>query len=120
MRPLSMSTMLAALLVALATPVLAQSPATTGPTPAPKPAISAPAQPTAPAATGTTPQATLLDINTATKDQLDKLPGIGAVRAEAIIKGRPYKGKNELLDRKIVPEAAYNGIKDQIVARQKS
>lgn len=120
MRPLAMSTTLAALIVALASPVLAQGTATTGPAPAPKPAVSAPAQPAAPASTATTPQVVVLDINTASKDELDKLPGIGAARAEAIIKGRPYKGKNELLDRKILPEAAYNGIKDQIVARQRS
>jgi DNA uptake protein ComE-like DNA-binding protein len=48
-----------------------------------------------------------------------KLKGIGDARAEAIIKGRPYKGKNELLDKKIVPENVYNDIKDKIIAKQK-
>ena len=129
MRPLTLSTTLAALTLALASPVLAQAPAPAAPSAAPKPAVTAPApaqavpqaKPAAtPATTTSTPQATLVDINSASKDELDKLPGVGAARAEAIIKGRPYKGKNELLDRKILPETTYNGIKDQIVARQKS
>jgi competence protein ComEA len=62
----------------------------------------------------------LIDINTANKEQLDALPQIGSARAEAIIKGRPYKAKNELLDRYIVPQNVYDAIKDKIVARQKS
>ncbi|GAC1328478.1 MAG: hypothetical protein NVSMB26_03850 [Beijerinckiaceae bacterium] len=61
----------------------------------------------------------LLDINSASKAELDALPGIGAVRSEAIIKGRPYKGKDELVQKKIIPENVYNGIKDQIIAKQK-
>jgi competence protein ComEA len=77
----------------------------------------------APAATLLAPaaqaEAALLDINSATKDQLDALPGIGAARSEAIIKGRPYNGKDDLLNRKIIPENVYNGIKDKIIARQK-
>jgi len=47
-----------------------------------------------------------------------KLKGIGDARADAIIKGRPYKGKNELLDKKIVPENVYNDIKDKVIAKQ--
>jgi DNA uptake protein ComE-like DNA-binding protein len=65
-------------------------------------------------------QAGLIDINSASKDQLDKLPGIGAARADAIIKGRPYKGKDELINKHIIPENVYNGIKDKIIAKQKS
>ena len=61
----------------------------------------------------------LLDINSASRDQLMKLKGIGDARADAIIKGRPYKGKNELLDKKIVPANVYDDIKDKIIARQK-
>ena len=64
-------------------------------------------------------EAALLDINSASKDQLDALPGIGAVRADAIIKGRPYNGKDDLVNRKIIPQNVYDGIKDRIVARQK-
>jgi competence protein ComEA len=64
-------------------------------------------------------EAALLDINSASKDQLDALPGIGSARAEAIIKNRPYNGKDDLVQRKIIPQNVYNGIKDKIIARQK-
>jgi DNA uptake protein ComE-like DNA-binding protein len=63
--------------------------------------------------------AALLDINSATKEQLDALPGIGSARADAIIKGRPYKGKDDLLHKKIIPKNVYDGIKDKIIAKQK-
>jgi len=59
-----------------------------------------------------------LDINTASREDLVKLKGIGDARADAIIKGRPYKGKNELVDKKIVPENVYNDIKEKIIAKQ--
>ena len=59
-----------------------------------------------------------LDINTASREDLVKLKGIGDARADAIIKGRPYKGKNELVDKKIVPENVYNDIKDKVIAKQ--
>ena len=65
-------------------------------------------------------QAGLIDINHASKDELDKLPGIVAARADAIIKGRPYKGKDDLVNKKVIPENVYNGIKDKIIAKQKS
>ena len=65
-------------------------------------------------------QANLIDINSASKDQLEALKGVGPVRAEAIVKGRPYKGKDDLVQKKIVPKNVYDGIKDQIIARQKS
>jgi DNA uptake protein ComE-like DNA-binding protein len=63
--------------------------------------------------------AALIDINSATKAELDALPGIGAARSDAIIKGRPYKGKDELTQKGIIPENVYNGIKDKIIAKQK-
>ena len=72
----------------------------------------------APAAPTEMKAAAPLDINTASRDELMKLKGIGDARADAIIKGRPYKGKNELLDKKIVPENVYNDIKDKVIAKQ--
>jgi competence protein ComEA len=65
-----------------------------------------------------TPATSLVDINSASADQLDQLKGIGAARADAIIKGRPYKSKDELVRKKILSRSIYNAIKDQIVARQ--
>ncbi|MGZ5031637.1 MAG: ComEA family DNA-binding protein [Usitatibacter sp.] len=64
-------------------------------------------------------KAELMDINSASEKELATLKGIGDARAKAIVKGRPYKGKNELLDKKIVPENVYNDIKDKIIAKQK-
>lgn len=73
-----------------------------------KPAAPPPAAPTT----------DLIDINTADKATLMTLDGIGDARSDAIIKGRPYRAKNELADKSIIPEAVYEKIKDRIVARQ--
>jgi DNA uptake protein ComE-like DNA-binding protein len=99
------------------------TPGTTPVKPATTPAATPPAATTtAPAATPPATQApktALIDINSASLAELDALPGIGAVRSKAIGAGRPYKGKDDLVAKKIIPQGVYDKIKDQIIAKQK-
>lgn len=59
-----------------------------------------------------------LDINSASVDELKALKGIGDAYAKKIVDNRPYKRKDELTRKKVIPQATYDGIKDQIIAHQ--
>ena len=65
----------------------------------------------------TPPAANLIDINSASRDVLMTLEGIGEVRADAIIRARPFKAKTELVERRLIPEALYDKIADKVMAR---
>src|SRR3954462_7518047 len=67
---------------------------------------------------GKTAPAGKMDVNTASKDDLEKLPGIGPATSQKIVDGRPYKTKRDLLTKKVVGQPEYDKIKDNIIAHQ--
>jgi competence protein ComEA len=98
---LSLFVLAVSLLFVLSIPVLAHNHAPAGQTKSAAPASS-----------------NLVDLNSATKEQLDALPGIGAAYSQKIIDGRPYHAKTDLVKKKIIPQATYNKIKDLVIAKQ--
>ena len=63
------------------------------------------------------PASSLIDLNSASRDDLMSLEGIGEVRADAIIRSRPFKAKTDLVERRLIPEALYDKIADKVMAR---
>ncbi len=99
MRSVRAGILSAAMLAGLAAPALAQAPAS-------------------PEAGEPPARRERVDINSATPEDLDRLPGIGPVRSAAIVRGRPYRDKGELVERGILPARTYEAIRRRIVARQ--
>ena len=82
------------------------------------PKAQAPAAKAAPAPKTTPAPNTLIDLNSATKAELQTLPGIGEAYADKIIAGRPYARKDQLVTKKVIPQATFDKIKDNVIARQ--
>lgn len=109
-------TLAAALLIGASGAAFAQK--QEAPKPAAAPAVKPAAAPTPAAAPAADAKKEPMDINTASEKELASLPKIGEARAKAIVKGRPYNGKDDLINKKVIPQDAYDAIKDSIVAKQ--
>jgi DNA uptake protein ComE-like DNA-binding protein len=114
-RSLTLATLAALCLMAVA----AAHAQATAPAPTAKPTAQAvAAKPAAkPAATAKTAKMELVDLNTATREQLVALPGIGESYADAIIKARPFKSKDELVSKKVITQATYKKVRSHVIAK---
>jgi competence protein ComEA len=102
----------------LAMPIAAQTTSPSKSPGSPAAATKPDAATKSPATSGSQPSGELVDINSASAEELDRLPGVGPARAKAIIANRPYNGKDDLTQRKIISPSVYSQIKDKIIARQ--
>ena len=95
---------LAVLVLVLCSTVAISHPGNTPPAPQAKPAAA--------------PAGDLVDLNSATLDQLKALPGIGDAYSKKIVDNRPYARKDQLVSKKVIPQATYDKIKDLVIAKQ--
>jgi competence protein ComEA len=102
-------------LLSIALPLSAQTKSKTTPK---APATAAKAAGSAKSTAAAPSANTLIDLNAATRAQLMAIPGIGEAYADKIIAGRPYTRKDQLITKKIIPQATYDKIKDNVIARQ--